>query len=111
MCLFVRIFTVCVLCEWLGQAGIDAVSSGGGRHSFPPVILAITKEMLLYLQSLKNHDANNAFRHYRGAYRCILYYTILYYTILYYTILYYTILYYTILYNTMQYNTIQYHGI
>ncbi|CAM9105042.1 unnamed protein product [Laminaria digitata] len=53
----------------LSDADIDAVSSGGGRHSFPPVILSISKEMILYLQSLKNHDAKNAFRHYRGAYR------------------------------------------
>ena len=57
-------------CGCRDQADIDVASSGGGRHSFPPVILSISKEMLLYLQALKNHDAKNAFRHYRGAYRC-----------------------------------------
>lgn len=53
----------------VGQDDVEAACSGGGRHSLPPVAASLCREMLLYLQAVKNDDAKEAFKHYRGAFR------------------------------------------
>ncbi|CAN0394165.1 unnamed protein product [Pylaiella littoralis] len=53
----------------LSDADVEAACSGGGRDPVPPVVAQVCKEMLLYLQAVKNEDAKLAFQHYRGAYR------------------------------------------
>lgn len=53
----------------VGQDDVEAACSGGGRDSLPPVTVSLCREMLLYLQAVKNDDAKEAFKHYRGAFR------------------------------------------
>lgn len=52
-----------------GQDDVEAACSGGSRSPPPPVVASVCKEMLLYLQAVKNNQAKQAFFHYRGAYR------------------------------------------
>lgn len=51
------------------QADVEAACSGGGRDPLPPVVALVCREMLLYLQAVKDEDGKLAFQHYRGAYR------------------------------------------
>ncbi|CAM9326379.1 unnamed protein product, partial [Ectocarpus sp. 6 AP-2014] len=53
----------------LSDDDVEAACSGGGRDSLPPVAVSLCREMLLYLQAVKNDDAREAFKHYRGAFR------------------------------------------
>eukprot|EP00903_Cladosiphon_okamuranus_P014001 g13020.t1 len=60
----------------MAVAAVEAACSGragggGGRGqgAVPTVVSLVCKEMLLYLQAVKDEDAEAAFYHYRGAYR------------------------------------------
>lgn len=54
-----------------GQDDVEAACSGGSRNPLSPVVVSVCREMLLYLQAVKNNNAKQAFFHYRGAYRSV----------------------------------------
>lgn len=50
-------------------ACLGGSGGGWGREPVPAVVSLLCKEMLLYLQAVKDEKDDLAFYHYRGAYR------------------------------------------